>query len=118
MTQAGKPVYLSALLGGAARDLIAVLEHHSDSGEALTRIATTRPDVWTAYPTQCGGDPDAQIDPQAIRHYFSSSLTLQAIQARNRLGNVEHGCLLHATGYQQVLTLSLRGLIALWSEKA
>jgi hypothetical protein len=111
MTQTGKPVYLSALLGGAARDVVHVVERADDAKDCLLRISRTADEVSKAFAQQPPGEtPDARLDVDEFREYFLNELTLPRLAERSGLDREEYSSLVHASAFQQILALLLRGL--------
>jgi hypothetical protein len=109
LTQAGKPVYLSGLIGGATRQLIEMIRGRSP-GDGLFE---TRPDIEAAYAKHpaTGDDPDARLDRDAIRGDFTSRVTIDALYRANRLQPDENEQLFDAGTTDDMLALVLRGLL-------
>jgi hypothetical protein len=108
LTGAGKPVYLSGLIGGATRQ-IAEMTRGRTPGDGLF---ATKPDIEEAYKKHAstGDDPDARLDRDAIRGDFASQVTIDALSQANGLTPDENEQLFDAATSDDMIALVLRGL--------
>jgi hypothetical protein len=110
LTIAEKPVYLSSLIGGMARQIIATIR---DPRQFPEEVLETRREVVEGYgrhPASADGGDDAKFDPGTIRHHFTSTLHEQSIREANRLSAEDHIQLWDAETDETVFAMVLRGL--------
>jgi hypothetical protein len=108
LTEAGKPVYLSGLIGGATRMIIDALRGQPPDES----LFSTRPEVEKAFGAHQppDGDPDARLDRDAIRKHFTDKINMDVLSRANQLQPDENDRLCDAFTTDEALGLIVRGL--------
>jgi hypothetical protein len=117
--QAGKPVYLSSALGGAAKAMADAILHRRMSEDARAMFFTPPPivklfaDMSTAYPVPEDEGPSTEGGWNAFA--FFQSLSLAKLGQQAGLGEEEYVILLTSPDVQRVLGLAMAGVLRLRS---
>ena len=108
LTKACKPVYISGLIGGAARKVIEGFR----TKQPYEELFSTASDVEQAYQKHLNlaSDEDAQLDRDAIRHHFAETLDAAGLARANYLDPDENRRLCDAFTTDEVLGLIVQGL--------
>lgn len=115
VSKADKPVFLSGVLGGAAKKIITAISSPSDWSDELVQ---TRDDVKQAFDKHqdtANSTADALLDPSPIREHFTRTMSISDMQARCSLTQADLSTLWRTSTTEEAMTLTIRGLRKLWN---